>query len=809
MTLPRRCIVFMVIATTAVAQPVFTVRDEGEARSRTYDVLHYTIKLSFDEPNRKVIGRVTTSLVPFLEEFTTIVFDAEQMQIQRVTMGKKELRFELEPKKLVIHLDRVYSLLDTLTVSVEYSCIPKRGLYFVQPDSAYPDKPWQIWTQGEDMDNHFWFPCYDFPNDRATSEMFITVKSAYVAVSNGGLVGIREDTKEGTKTFHWRVDRPHVSYLIMMAAGNYALLKDRAGSLPLEYYVYPSQIEDAKVCFSKTADMITFFNEKIGFPYAWEKYAQILCRDFVVGGMENTSATTLIDEGTVFNARARVDESPTSLIAHELAHQWWGDVVTCKDWRHLWLNESFASYFDPLYHEHLLGRDEFDQTMSEAQQAGINADKRLGRKPIVSVGSYGENVYPRGASVLHMIRFLLGDRLFWRAIHHYITKHQFSVVETNDFKIAIEEATGQNLSWFFDQWVYRAGYPVFDVSYHWNDTTRAFLLHVRQTQTMDSLTGIFRTPVEIAVTSSGRTVTHRLNILSSDTIFVLPATGEPDLVIFDNGNWLIKELNFSKPAREWKYQAEFARNPVDRKRAVQELLTLPDTLACVQLLARVAQKDTFWAVRREAVTGMARFASVAEPLKGEIRMVLLAAARDRNPSVRNAAVAQLGHFQGEDVISTLRAALKDSSYSVEASALRSLAKADSGNAMALLTSYLDVPSHRNIVSNAALGRLPSIDSSKAIAVALQKVRYGQPGSTRFAAMNILSRYARTHRDLMPTLVSLTDDKNTSIRYSALRSLGEAGDMTVLPVLDRIAADPSDRGAEVARESAERIRARTP
>jgi len=809
MTLSPACIVFMLVAATAVAQPVFKVRDEGEARSRTYDVLHYKIEVSFDEPHRSVIGKVTTSLVPFLQEFTTIDFDAEQMQIQKVTLGKKDLGFEVEPKKLIIHLDRVYSLLDTLTVSVEYSCTPKRGLYFVQPDSAYPDKPWQIWTQGEDMDNHFWFPCYDFPNDRATSEMFITVKSNYVAVSNGGLVGIREDTKRGTKTFHWKVSKPHVSYLIMLAAGNYALLKDKVGSLPLEYYVYPAQIEDARVCFSKTADMITFFNEKIGFPYAWEKYAQILCRDFVVGGMENTSATTLIDDGTVFDARARVDESPTSLIAHELAHQWWGDVVTCKDWRHLWLNESFASYFDPLYHEHLLGKDEFDQMMSEAQQAGINVDKRLGRKPIVSVGSYGENIYPRGASVLHMLRFLLGDQPFWRAIHHYITKHQFSVVETNDFKVAIEEATGQNLSWFFEQWVYKAGYPVFDLSYRWNDTTRALLLHVRQTQTLDSLTGIFRTPVEIAVTASGRTETHRMNILSGDTSVVLPAPEKPDLVIFDNGNWLIKELNFSKPAREWQYQAEFARNPVDRKRAVQELLKLPDTLACVQLLARVAQKDTFWAVRREAVTGLARFASVAEPLKGVIRMALLAAARDPRSAVRNAAIAQLEHFRGEDVISTLRAALKDSSYSVEASALRSLTKADSANAMALLTSYLDVPSHRNIVSNAAIGRLPSVDSSKAIAVALQKVRYGQPGSTRFAAMNILSRYAKSHRDLMPTLVSLTDDRNTFIRYSALRSLGDAGDVTVLPALDRIAADPSDRGAEVARESAEKIRARTP
>jgi len=807
MTLTRTCIILLTAAASAAAQSVFPVRDEGEARSRSYDVLHYRIEVSFDESNRKVIGRVTTTLVPFLEEFTTLAFDAEQMQIQRVTLGKKELRFNVEPKTLVIHLDRIYSLYDTLTVSVEYSCTPKRGLYFVQPDSAYPDKPWQIWTQGEDMDNHFWFPCYDFPNDRATSEMLITVRNNYVAVSNGGLVGIREDRKGGTKTFHWRMSKPHVSYLIMLAAGNYALLKEKAGALPLEYYVYPAQTEDAKVCFAKTADMITFFNEKIGFPYAWEKYAQILCRDFVVGGMENTSATTLIDDGTVFDARARLDNSPTSLIAHELAHQWWGDVVTCKDWRHLWLNESFASYFDPLYHEHLLGRDEFDHVMFEAQQAGINVDRRLGRKPIVSIGSYGENVYPRGASVLHMLRFLLGDQLFWRAIRHYIVKHQFSVVETNDFKVAIEEATGQNLSWFFDQWVYKAGYPVFDVSYRWNDTTNSVLLHVRQTQTMDSLTGVFRTPVEIAITGSGRTSAHRVNLLTRDTILVLPAPGEPDLVIFDNGNWLIKELDFSKSPREWNYQAEFARNPVDRRRAVQEILKLQDTVACIQFLTRIAQKDSFWAVRREAVIGLGRLAAATEQAKGEIRIALLSAARDSQPTVRATAIARLDHFRDEEVIRTLHAALKDSSYSVQASALRSLTKADSANALALLTSYLDVPSYKDIVSNAALSRLPSVDSSKAIAVALQKVRYGQQTSTRFAAMNILDRYARNHPELMPTLVSLTGDKNTFVRYSALRSLGDLGDGTVLPTLDRIATDTTDRAADIARESAGKIRER--
>jgi aminopeptidase N len=350
-------------------QELFPVRDKGEARDRHYDVLHYRIVVSFDEPKRTVHGTVTTTLIPFQTAFDSLIFDAEEMTIHTVFLRSgARLPFTQNLRTVSIVLDRPYTLRDTITVSVEYSCTPRKGLYFVQPDSGYPAKPRQIWTQGEDMDNHFWFPCYDFPNDKATSEVIATVSRDLTVLSNGKLISVREDAKAGTKTFHWREGKPHASYLIMLAIGNYAVLRDKAGTVPLEYYVYPDRVEDARVCFRETAAMIRFFNEKIGFVYPWEKYAQVLIHEFVVGGMENTSATSLADNATVFDARARTDQSPTSLIAHELAHQWWGDVVTCKDWRHLWLNESFASYFDPLYHEATVGGDHFAFTMYEAQK---------------------------------------------------------------------------------------------------------------------------------------------------------------------------------------------------------------------------------------------------------------------------------------------------------------------------------------------------------------------------------------------------------------------------------------------------------
>ncbi|HTY59406.1 MAG TPA: M1 family metallopeptidase [Bacteroidota bacterium] len=807
----KPCVVLaamMCMAMFGFAQSVFPVRDDGEGPSRNYHLMHYRIEVSFDEHAKSVRGTTTTTLVCLQPGLTTIELDAENMSILSVTARGKALPFEVRPKKLVITLDTPRDLDDTLSVSVKYTCTPARGLYFTQPDSSYPDRPWQIWSQGEDMDNHFWFPCYDFPNDMATSEMIATVRSSYVALSNGRLVDVMEDKAKNTKTFHWREDIPHASYLISLAAGNYAILKDRAGDIPLEYYVYPGQTADAGICFAATPDMVRWFSEKIGYKYPWEKYAQVLIHDFIEGGMENVSATSLADDATVYDARARVDESPTSLIAHELAHQWWGDVVTCRDWRHLWLNESFASYFDPLWHEHALGKDEFDYTMFNAQRSGINADKRLGRKPIVSVGSYGDNIYPRGASVLHMLRFVLGDKLFWRALHHYIMKYQHTPVETADLTTAIEEATGQNLYWFFDEWVYKAGYPVFDLSYAWNDSARSIALHVRQTQKTDSLTAVFRMPVDVEVTTPGGAFTRRVNILTGDTILTLPADAQPRLVIFDKGNWLLKEMKWTKTQEEWFYQAEHAANPVDRLLAVREISGMHSGTQSLSLLAGIALKDPFWAVRREAVDALEKFDSLDTGGKRELTAALMAAAADRKPDVRAAAVTQLGLCRGDTVSMSLRGALRDSSYRVVAAALRSIAKVDSASARDILLAYMDVPSHRNVIASSALRSLATVDSAGALDLALLKGRSGQPTEMRFASLGILGRYGKGKEDVLRLLESIALERQSFVRSFAIRILGDIGNAQVLPLLENIAADGKDRSADAAKASAQKIRKRT-
>ncbi len=785
------------------AQEPLSFKEHGEAPSRGFDVLHYAITLKIDEVARSIDGSVAIRLVPFLPSFQSFTLSAGDMKIRRVAIGgSHELRFDTTHYAVTIHLDKAYSLKDTLNVTIDYSCTPKQGLNFYAPDSGYPAKRWQFWSQGEDTTNHYWFPCYDFPNDKATSEVTATVNKKFSVLSNGKLVSVKEDKAAGTKTFHWSQSKPHASYLIMVAGGEYTILKDKAGATPLEYYVYPDDTLNGRISFSETPKMINFFNEVTGVTFPWEKYGQILCQDHF-GGMENTSATTLADVATVSDERSRLDGNSVSLLAHELAHQWWGDLLTCRDFRHMWLNESFASYFDPLYFEHSKGRDEFDFQMYGAQNSGINVDTVRGRKPIVSVESYGENIYPRGASVLHMLRFVLGDDMFWQAIRHYAAKYKYQYVETNDLVRAIEEATGQNLYWFFDQWVYKAGHPVFRVTDSWSDSSKMLSLRVEQTQKQDSLTGIFRTPVNIEVTTASGPALYRVNIASGDTTFQFPAAQRPLLTIFDKGNWLLKEVVFKKSRTDLEYQALHADHLIARLRALQALQAMENNDESIPVFADRMVNDPFWAVRQEAVNQSGKIKPSTDAKREALKQALMSAAHDKRSEIRSAAVAQLGSYHGSDVVTLLNGALQDSSYNVMSSALRALAKSDSSNAAPVISRYLDYPSFRNRVSNAALSALSIVDSAKALTIALDRAKYGQLTSTRFTAFGILSKYGKGKPAVLSFLTSALKDRD--FRNSAARTLGTVGDDSVIPALESVASDSTNSASATARASIEKLK----
>ncbi|MBV8281338.1 MAG: M1 family metallopeptidase, partial [Candidatus Eremiobacteraeota bacterium] len=397
------------------------------APDRRARVDHIALTLSFDFKRKILEGRCATTFTAVGGALTALELQAGRMAIKRVRDAKgKPLPYELVGQTLRIGVPRLATGKST-TVTVDYEVRkPQQGIYFIGPDKGYPDKPYQVWTQGQDADAHYWFPCVDHPNAKATTEVTATVPSDFFVLSNGALVSTTEDKTKKTKTYHWKMDVPHVTYLVSVVAGKFVGRTDKSNGVPVSWYVEPGREAEGKRSFGKTPEMVDFFGDRIGVKYPYPQYSQIAVRDFVFGGMENTTCTTQTDS-TLHDTRAALDFTSDDLVAHELAHQWFGDLLTCKDWSHAWLNESFATYFDALFKEYDLGEDEFAYQRFINQDLYLKEDSEHYRRPIVTniytepVELFDRHLYEKGSCVLHMLRVQLGDDLWWCAINDYVS----------------------------------------------------------------------------------------------------------------------------------------------------------------------------------------------------------------------------------------------------------------------------------------------------------------------------------------------------------------------------------------------------
>jgi len=764
---------------------------EHFTRDRTYDVIHIKLELNLDERQKTVDGKVTTKFAPLRSNLNEFVLDAAEMKIKRVYLPDgRELRFYFDTlaQKLKIYLDRSYSFKDTLSVIVEYFVSnPRKGLYFIQPDSAYPDKPYQIWSQGEPEDNHFWFPCYDFPNDKATSELIATVKKNFVVISNGKLLSVNDDAKKGLRTYHWYMDKPHSSYLISIVVGEYVKLQDYYLDIPLEYYVYKSNAKYAKLSFEKTPDIMKFFSEKIGYKYPYDKYAQTIVEDFVYGGMENITATTLTSS-TIHDERAHLDVSSDGLVAHEMAHQWWGDLLTCRSWEHAWLNEGFATYFTALYFEYAKGKDEFQFNVYNMQRSVRFADM-TDKKPTVwnryfdPTDVFGPHIYQRGGAILNMLRFVLGDELFWKAINYYAHKYAFQNVETNDFKIAIEEATGYNLKWFFDQWLYKAGYPIFEVKYSYDDSKKLLKLEVDQIQPGDSLTPeVFKTPVDVEIETKSERKTFRIFIDKRKETFEFEVSDKPLMVIFDKGNWILKELYFDKSKDELIYQAQNASEMIDRLVAVQELGKMSSDPDVVELMKKISRSNEFYAVRQEAINNLGK-------LKDEdmAKFLIELYKNEGDSRIRRSIVDALKNFKFNFVVSFLNDVVKgEKSYYVIASAINSLVAVDSVNGMKYIKNGLGMDSHQEVIRTTALRRLSDMKNTKfekeAVDILKRYSMRGNHPSDRITAISTLSLFADKDPRIKDFIFGMVNTPEFFVRMVVYNVLGDIGDEKTLEYL---------------------------
>src|SRR5881296_1510873 len=707
MRLPLSCAALLALAAPIAAQSnAERVVNDAYTRSHDYDLVHQRIEVrNFDWDSTSLDGRVSTTLVALRPGLDSVILDAGRLLVVRRAADAKgvPLRTAAHGDTLVVYPARPVAFHDTLRFTIDYHARIDngRGLTFIQPDGR-AHRPRQIWSQGEDHDNHFWFPTYDFPNDKMTWELVATVPAEYSVVSNGRLVADRK-TPGGTRTVTWRQDRPSATYLVSLIVAPLIRFTDTWRGVPVDYYVYRADSGLARRLFGVTPDMIDVYSRLTGVKYPWAKYAQTTVADFF-GGMENVSATTLVD--WLPDERAYLDRPwyQWILIPHELAHQWFGDYVTLENWANMWLNEGFAEFLPGQYWRVKLGpRAEDDYYLDEYHQY-LQIDRRR-RMPLAALGS--NNVYPKGALVLRMLQRYLGPERFWASLHLYLTRHALANATSDDLRQAVLDATGENLDWFWSQWVYDAGHPRFGVTAAYDTAAGKLTLTVKQTQLDSSkadTTGLafetpkaFRMPVTIRVGTSGGDVVRRADLAAREQTIEVPGLASaPTMVVFDDGNTILKELAFDQPTPWLATQLKRDPDLWNRQWAIDQLGQRPADAAAVAALAEAATGADYFRTRAGAVEalGAVPAANTAAPLA--------AALRDTSAQVRRAGVAALGQLGGARAAELARATFQtDPSYEVRAAALTALARADSTARDSAVAWGLATPSYQDVIQEAA------------------------------------------------------------------------------------------------------------
>ena len=778
------------------------------APDKKFHMIHLSLNLHFNISKEEIIGSATEKIVPLGTEYKTIHLDAMDMTIKKVTLGKKILTYNYDGKILSVNLDKPYDFTDTLTFTVDYITVPpRRGIFFIMPDSAYPNVTPQLWSQSESEDARYWYPCHDYPDDYSTSSITATVPAGWVVVSNGLLKKVETNKNERTETFFWVEDKPHVVYLNSIVVGKFKILKTRWDNVPIEYYVSPQYVEDAKSNFSHTPDILKYFSNVTGYHYPWQKLSLSGVSQFTAGGMENVSAITLTDE-TFHDKNAHPEETTTDLVSHETAHQWFGDLLTCRTWANVWLNEGFATYFEALYGEHAFGKDHFIYEMYKDHQLVLNAEKH-GRMPTVddryntADDAFGVNVYERGASILHMLKTILGDRLFFKAIRQYVYKNQFHNVDTHDFEIAVQNATGRNLYWFYNEWLYQGGHPIFKVKYNYDENTHKLYMNVAQTQKIDSLTPVYKMPVDIFIVTKSQKITEQILVDSVTNSYVFDVPAKPLMVNFDEENALLKEIHFDKNVDELIYQLKNDPNVVGRLWAAEQLGKKKDDKAEDALVAEL-KDDGFNEVRAASAEALSNFQN------DKAKNALFLAVNDEDADVQISTVKALGKFKEDDVAKKLEEIFNNASvYPIKAVAVSSLASVDSLKALPVIYKALNMDSYRQEIRVAALNALVKIDSNNAYAEAENFAKYGQPETIRLHAIEIMIKLNRDNITTMKLLKKYSEDPYWMARLVAINGLGKIGDKKILSFLKKLENKVDDyRILESVRRAIKEIEVRT-
>lgn len=783
---------------------------ELNQKTRKLDQQHLRLELFFDLEKKQVRG-IAHLKFTLIQPTQTVQVHGKDLVIFAVKDGKeRDLPYRYDGKILTLHLSsRILPLGRKFEVAIRYAASPKRGLYFFKPSPLSPNIPYQVWSQGEGTDNRNWFPCYDEPDDRLTSELIAYVPAGFSVISNGVLLEKKplsleaiqkrisglESPKKFKKFERWHFiqKRSHVTYLISVIVGDFERVQEQHRKVLLSYYVPPGWKKWAHLSFSLTPKMMAFFEKFTGQLYPWPKYDQTTVWDFIYGGMENTGATTL-NMRTLHDQRAHLDYRSDYLVAHELAHQWFGDLITCRDWDHIWLNEGFATYFTNLWVEHHRGRGEFLLSMGQNNQGYVRGSERenwsrFKRKEKTPIDlAFAGRAYTRGAAILNHLRFVLGPEVFKKGIQHYVRQNRDECKTSEDFRRAMEEASGQDLSWFFHQWVYGAGYPEFTVKYSWSEETREASLTVEQTQKVTPGRGIFQVPLLIELRGPGYRVQRRVFLTGREHTFTYLLPSAPRMVRFNKEGWAPCKVNFTKDFSLWEVQAREDDDPTGRWQALKELSSFGEK--ALPVLSRAMAREILSELREEALETLKRIKSP------KTLPLILEGLKDGDSGVRQKAVEALERFGDQKKkLGPLLIALiqKDPSYYVRAKACRALGKLKVSGAFEILSGAVKMKSHHNVIQEHVFYGLEALGDKRALPILFQYAGYshGQGGlhRNRQAALDVLCRMAPRDPLTKKALLLGLEDPFHRMRAKAAYWVSKLAIKEALPLLARMKDDP--------------------
>ncbi|MCS7117904.1 MAG: M1 family aminopeptidase [Thaumarchaeota archaeon] len=766
---------------------------------RGYSVRHIKLELWIDFDGKRLTGEEEIVIVRNGSGVDNVVLDACELEIRNVLVDGAEAPWHYDGNSLSVNV-----VGKEAAIKVSYVARPRKGFHFVGPDEANPNRAPHCWSQGETDYNRYWMVLYDHPSVKQTSELIIHVPRGMVAVSNGDLV--RHESLDGEEIWHYRMDVPHSGYLISVAAGQLEVIEEHHRGIRLQYFVPKGWREKAHLSFGKTSTIIDFLSQYLNCEYPYRKYAQVVVSEFIFGGMENTTATTLTDL-TLHDEKAHEEFSSDPLVAHELVHQWFGDLVTCRDWPHIWLNESFATYLENLFVLHDKGKAEFVYEVLRDLDTYLQEYRDRYARPIVSrvyrypTELFDGHSYPKGALVLNALRGLLGDEVFRKGLEEFLRRYRYKAVDTEDFRKTMEEVSGRSLELFFEQYLYNSGHPVLSIEEEYDSSTGTLKLRFKQTQGEDSLPEYW-IPLRVTAKRKDGYREFRVELRSREEVVALPMPERPEWVCIDPELESFVVLDRKLGDEVWARILREDEHVYCKLLAIRALGKIGSAKSIDALGNVLVDGEVFWGLAAEAAKalGSSRSESAKERLISALKVV-------SRPKVRLAICEALSNFRGRDVAEALKSVLRNGAegYYTRQAAAHSLGKSGDESDLEVLIAHLDEPSHNNAITNGCLRGIAEIGGERALEIVMKYTARDKPSHVRASAASLLGRFPGK-REVLKRLGELATDESYRVRRGVVAACSELASPQVLPILNRIAdSDPYEMVRRDARDAAERVR----